>query len=185
MQTPKFSIVIIAKNETKTLPKCIESLRDFTSRGGEIILCDTGSTDGTPELARSLGCKVTEVGEKFITTLDEETANKLNERFVVEGETSIVQAGNRLFDFAAARNYATSLASNDMVCTLDADEEYSVLNIDEINKFVEDGFEQGEYQFIYAHDWMGNPAVQFIQSKLFDRRVVKWCGVVHEGGAGG
>ena len=180
METPKFSIVMIAKNEAKTLPKCIESLKEFQERGGEIILCDTGSTDGTPELARSLGCKVTEVGDKFITTLDEDFAECLNERFVMEGETNIVNAGNRLFDFAAARNYATSLATNDMVCTLDADEAYSVLNIDILNQLISDGWEQFEYQFVYAHDWMGNPAVQFVQSKFFDRRKVRWEGVVHE-----
>ena len=141
MIKPKFSIVLIAKNEAKTLPKCIASLKNFQDRGGEIVLCDTGSTDGTSELARSLGCKVEEVGEKFITVLDEEMADKLNKRFVVEGEEPIVKAGNRLFDFASARNYVTSLASNDFVFTMDADEVYTNLNIDKINHWIDEGYE--------------------------------------------
>lgn len=177
---PRFSIVMIAKQEAKTLPKCMASLKEFTDRGGEVILVDTGSTDGTADLARKLGCKVEEKGEAFITVIDEDLAQKINERFVVDGEKNLVEAGNRLFDFASARNYANSLASNNMICTLDADEAYTVFDIDAINKFVEDGFEQGEYQFIFAHDQYGNPAVQFIQSKMFDKRVVEWRGVVHE-----
>src|SRR3989337_2610755 len=99
MNAPKFSIAMIVKNETKTLPRCIDSLKDFMSRGGEVIVVDTGSTDGTAELARTLGCKVTEVGEKYITVLTDDVAQKMNEKFVVEGETPIVKGGNRLFDF--------------------------------------------------------------------------------------
>lgn len=179
-EKPKFSVVCIAKNEAKTIPKMMASLKDFMDRGGEVVLCDTGSTDGTPEIARSLGCTVTEVGEKFIKVLDEETAHKLNERFVVDGEEPIVKVGNRLFDFASARNYATSLAVNDMICTLDCDEAYSVFDIDKLNSLIDEGYQQFEYQFVYAHDFRGRPAVQFVQSKFFDRRVVKWTGVVHE-----
>lgn len=180
MNKPKFSIVLIAKNETRSLPKCIASLKDFTDRGGEVILCDTGSTDGTAEMARSLGCIVTEVGEKFITTIDEATATALNERFVVEGEEPLVKVGGRLFDFAAARNFATSLASNDMICTLDADEAYSVLDIDKINSLIDEGYDQFEYQFVFAHDGYGRPAIQFVQSKFFNRAKIKWTGIVHE-----
>ena len=180
MNTPKFSIVMIAKNEAKTLPKCIESLKDFISRKGEIILCDTGSTDGTAGLARSLGCTVTEVGSKFITIIDEETATNINKKFIVDGEEEILQAGNSLFDFAAARNYATSLAKNDMVCTLDADEAYSVFDIDKLNSLIDEGYQQFEYQFVYAHNSYGKPTIQFVQSKFFDRRVVSWSGIVHE-----
>ena len=180
LSPPKFSIVMIAKNEAKTLPRCINSLKDFISRNGEIILCDTGSTDGTADLARSLGCTVTEVGDKFITVLDEATANSYNKKFIIDDEKDIVQAGNKLFDFAAARNYATSLSKNNMVCTLDADEAYSVFDIDKLNSLIDEGYQQFEYQFIYAHDVYGKPSVQFIQSKFFDRRYVSWAGVVHE-----
>ena len=177
---PKFSIVMIAKNEEKTLPKCRASLDDFINQEGEVILVDTGSTDKTVEIARGYGFKVFEVGEKFIKIIDEETAKKINDRFIVGGEKNIVEEGNRLFDFAEARNYATSLASNDMICTLDADEAYSVLNIDKLNELIEAGAENFCYQFVFAHDQWGKPAVQFVQSKMFDRRKMQWTGIVHE-----
>jgi len=180
MNEPKFSIVCIAKNEAKTLPKMMASLKDFTDRGGEVVLVDTGSTDGTAKIARSLGCKVTEVGEKFIVTIDEPTAKVINQLFVFSGEKPIVEAGNRLFDFASARNFATSLALNEMICTMDADEAYTRLDIDKINFIIGQGFEQLEYQFVYAHDGYGKPMIQFVQSKFFDRRKVKWSGIVHE-----
>lgn len=180
MNEPRFSIVMIAKNEANTLPRLAESLNDFRSRNGEVILLDTGSTDGTAELGRSYGFSVTEVGEKFIKIIDADLAFKINDRFVVTGEKDIVEAGNRLFDFAAARNYATSLAKNDFIVTLDADEAYSTFNIDELDRLIGEGYEQFEYQFVYAHDAYGNAAVQFVQSKAFDRRKVSWSGVVHE-----
>jgi len=180
MYNMNFSIVLITKNEEKTLPRLMESLTDYRNKGGEIVICDTGSTDKTVEVAKYYGCKVEEVGEKFIKIIDEETAKKINERFVIDGEEPIVKAGNRLFDFASARNYVSSLASNDMICTLDADEAYTRFDIDKINELIEQGFEQFEYQFVYAHDVYGKPAIQFVQSKFFDRRKVKWEGVVHE-----
>jgi len=173
---PKFSIVCISKNEARTIPTLTKSLEEFISRGGELILVDTGSTDGTAELARSLGWKVEEVGEKFITVIDKALATAINLRF----NDTIVKDGNKLFDFASARNYATSLASNDMICSLDADEAYTTFNIDELNRLISEGYEQFEYQFVYAHDEFGNSSIQFVQSKFFDRRKVKWTNIVHE-----
>lgn len=175
-----FSIAIIAKNEVNTLPRLIASLKEFQSRHGEIILVDTGSTDGTPNLARSLGCKVIEAGDRFILNIDYDLADKINKQFVVDDETPIIKPNDKLFDFASARNFSASLAKNDMICTLDSDEAYTVFNLDKINEFIKQGYEQFEYNFIFAHDPFGRPAVEFMQSKFFDRRKVRWEGVVHE-----
>jgi glycosyltransferase involved in cell wall biosynthesis len=49
------SLCVIAKNEERNLPKCLDSVRDLTS---EMILVDTGSTDDTPDIASSYGAKV-------------------------------------------------------------------------------------------------------------------------------
>ena len=180
MTKPKFSIVVISKNEANTISKLTASLKEFQDRGGEMLLTDTGSTDGTVELARSLGWKVTEVGEKFITTIDKELVEQINNRFIVDGEEPIVKEGSRLFDFAAARNYALSLASNNMICSLDADEAYTKFDIDELNRLIDEGWEQFEYQFVYQHDQWGGAAIQFVQCKFFDRRKIQWTNIVHE-----
>lgn len=54
MLTPKISATIIALNEEKDLPRCLQSLK-FCD---EIILVDSGSTDKTAEIAKSYGAKV-------------------------------------------------------------------------------------------------------------------------------
>ena len=51
----KLSFCAIALNEEKSLPQCLLSVKDLVD---EIILLDTGSSDRTVEVARSLGAKV-------------------------------------------------------------------------------------------------------------------------------
>lgn len=53
----KLSFCIITKNEAHQIRDCLNSVRDLVN---EIILVDTGSTDGTPEVAKNLGAKVYE-----------------------------------------------------------------------------------------------------------------------------
>jgi len=63
--TPKFnwrgyaygsiSLCMIMKNEAKRLQRCLNSVRGLVN---DIIICDTGSTDGSVEIARQNGCKV-------------------------------------------------------------------------------------------------------------------------------
>ncbi len=49
------SLCIIAKNEAKNIRKCLQYIGGTVS---EILLLDTGSDDGTPEVARALGVDV-------------------------------------------------------------------------------------------------------------------------------
>ena len=177
--TPNFSIVLIVRNEEKCLPRMLDSLKEFQDRGGEIVICDTGSTDRTAEIARSYGCVVSEVGEKFITTLDGDIADKINKFFSV-GEGEIVKAGEKLFDFSSARNYAASLAKNDMISNQDADEMYSALDIDKVSAIISSGISQIEYNFVFSHDQFGKELIKFIQCKFYDRRKLRWTGLVHE-----
>jgi glycosyltransferase involved in cell wall biosynthesis len=48
------SVAIIAKNEAQNLPACLESIR-FAE---QIVVVDSGSTDGTAEIAGNFGCQV-------------------------------------------------------------------------------------------------------------------------------
>lgn len=50
----KISVVLIVKNEETMLARCLESVRD----ADEIIVCDTGSTDNTVEIAKKYTDKV-------------------------------------------------------------------------------------------------------------------------------
>lgn len=169
------SVVIITKNEAKTLPRLIASLRDFQKRG-EIIVVDTGSEDGTQQIAHDLNCRLFE--KSFTHTIDRSLADAINNSFPFD-EPDIVKEGDTYFDFASARNYAASLASHDMICSVDADEVVSA-NWDKIESFIREGVTQFEYNFIFAHDAQGNPAIAFTQSKFYDRRKLKWTGIVHE-----
>lgn len=179
MDTPIFSSVVIAKNEAKTLPKLAASLKEFMDAGGEVLVLDTGSTDGTADIARSLGCTVHEVGDQFRHDIDEESAHNINERFVVD-EAPIVKAGDHYFHFADARNMAASLAKNDMISMADADEAFTRLDVDGINALITAGKTQFEYNFIFSHNPDGSPSIQFTQSKFYDRRTMHWNNAVHE-----
>ena len=51
------SLCMIVKNEEKFLPQALASVKDYVD---EIVICDTGSTDRTIEIARSYGAIVIE-----------------------------------------------------------------------------------------------------------------------------
>jgi glycosyltransferase involved in cell wall biosynthesis len=65
------SIVMPCLNETRSLPHCIANARLALDRiarihglSGEIVIADNGSTDGSQDLARSLGARVIDVPAK-------------------------------------------------------------------------------------------------------------------------
>ena len=180
MNKPKFDIVAISRNEEKHIPKMMSSLKDFQERGGNVFILDTGSTDNTVEVARELGCIVHEVGDKFRMNIDKELAEKINEKFIVEGEAPVVKEGDSLFDFASARNHCVSFSQQDMICTMDCDEVFTKLDIDKINESIDKGYEQFEYEFVFSHDFLGNPVIKFRQSKFYNKTKTKWVGIIHE-----
>lgn len=178
---PLFSSVVIARNEAKCLPRLAASLQEFLKRGGCWIVVDTGSTDDTAEVAEQLGAKVTRVGDQFRRSIDGRTVEAVNKRFLVGGEPDILKTGGTFFDFASARNHAAALATCDYVSFADGDEAFTRLNIDAVDAQIRQGFGQFEYEFVFAHQADGvTPAVHFRQCKFYDRRALKWTGLIHE-----
>jgi tetratricopeptide (TPR) repeat protein len=55
MSEPKISLCLIAKNEARRLPRCLDSVKGAVD---EIVVVDTGSTDATKAVAQSYGAKV-------------------------------------------------------------------------------------------------------------------------------
>src|ERR1700709_219609 len=53
------SVILITLNEAHDIEACIASVRDFAD---EIVVVDSGSTDGTQALAARLGARVVETG---------------------------------------------------------------------------------------------------------------------------
>jgi glycosyltransferase involved in cell wall biosynthesis len=51
------SVIVITKNEAHDIRDCLESVRDWVQ---EIVVLDSGSTDGTQALCRELGARVSE-----------------------------------------------------------------------------------------------------------------------------
>lgn len=177
---PLFEICLIARNESKTLPRLVESLKEFAERGGKIHLLDTGSTDNTAQIARNFGIDVHEVGDKFKIKIDEKLAKEINERFIENNEANVVNAGDSMFDFASARNYIAEFANTDVIATPDCDEIYTKFDIDKINEAIKNGAEQLEYNFVFSHDDQGNPVIKFLHSKFYNRKKLKWEGIIHE-----
>ncbi|MEQ1564116.1 MAG: sulfotransferase [Myxococcota bacterium] len=55
MTDPSITLCMIVRDEAAFLPGCLESVAGLVR---QIVVVDTGSTDGTPELARGLGAEV-------------------------------------------------------------------------------------------------------------------------------
>jgi len=177
---PNFSVVLIARNEEKTLPRLLESLGEFRAREGEIVLVDTGSSDKTAEIARTSGCIVEEVGDRFQRVITQDEAFQMNLALDLD-DKAVVEPEDRLFDYSAARNYAATLAKTKFVFTPDCDEVLTMLNLDEINKVLEEpDADLLEYDFVFSHDAEGNELIKFMHSKFYDRTKFEWRGVIHE-----
>jgi hypothetical protein len=172
--SPGFSIVVIARNEAHTLPRLLGGLGEVLGRGGEVLVLDTGSADGTPDVARRRGARVVEAGDRFASELPADRAALIEHRFALHGEGPLVRPGMRVFDFAAAREHAGALAASDHVMQIDASEEVLVMDVDFLDGIVRAGTAaQIEYRLI-------SEGMSIYARRLYDRRRMRWVGRAHE-----
>jgi len=94
---PTICCCMIVKNEAQNLPLVIGSVKALVDR---VVVVDTGSDDGTPEVARELGAEV------------------------------YLHPWEGPFDFSAARNIAHGYASEDWILVMDGDDELEPSDVD-------------------------------------------------------
>lgn len=121
---PRLSIAMIVKDEAEHLPFCLASVAPLAP---QVVVADTGSTDGTPALAASLGAEVHEFtwAGDFSAARNESLRHcsapwilvlDADERIAAEDlpalEALVKEAPERAWRFTT-RNYTTNRALND------------------------------------------------------------------------
>ena len=121
------SVCIITKNEQENLTRCVETLLCYPV---EVVVLDTGSTDGTLDYLSNLQKKLRKLKQ---TDFSEGTGLVPEESF--SKEASLV-TGNFLWcdDFSAARNAAVAMASNEIILSIDSDEFLYDFSMEELEK---------------------------------------------------
>ncbi len=77
---PPLSVVILTKNERDRLPAALESV----AFAEDVVVADTGSTDGTQDVARLAGARVVSIGwEGFVASRNRALAEARHEWIVV------------------------------------------------------------------------------------------------------
>ncbi|MEO8360940.1 MAG: glycosyltransferase [Vicinamibacteria bacterium] len=168
----------IVRNEASRLPRLLESLAPFRERGGEVVVLDTGSEDGTPEVARAAGCRVFVEARRFRGRLTALQASRLNAAFMKGGEGPFLRAGQPLFNFGDARAHAASLAQNRFQFAVDGGDTVDAIDVDALDAVVHSGahsvghFETRTQSPIGWHIGM--------REYFSDQRVMKWHGRSHQ-----
>jgi len=172
---PAFSIVVVARNEARSLPHLLSSLWPFRERRGDLLVVDTGSQDETTELARDFGCRVVAAGDRFASSLTQAQAEKIVRRFSRGGEGPLATPGQRLFHFSRARNWAAAQAKHNLVWHLDGSDVVEALDFE----LVDGSIRRGEAGRVAYEMRLGE--LSFRTCRFSDRRFDRWEGRAHEG----
>lgn len=171
---PRFSIVVLTRDEAWALPHLLYSLEEFRERRGEVLVLDTGSTDATIAIARHHGCRVELVHDRFDTVLDGAEAAEIDRHFAKGEDAPLVTAGQRLFHFGDARQYAGLLSANRFVLQLDGSDVVPALDIDAFDRWIDSA---GVGCFEYDQRYGG---IALRIARFYDRTRYHWEGRVHE-----
>jgi glycosyltransferase involved in cell wall biosynthesis len=152
------SIVMPCLNEEESLGACIamaqEGLKEAGARG-EIVIADNGSTDGSQEIARSLGARVVDVPAKGYGAALMGGFEAARGRFIVMGDA------DGSYDFGHIEAFLERLRAGDEL----------VMG----NRF-EGGIEDGAMPFL--NRYLGNPVLSFVGRLLFPSAIGDFhCGL--------
>jgi len=153
----ELTILMPCLNEAETIGTCIEKAAGFLKRtgiSGEILIADNGSTDGSRQIAESLGARVVSIQQKGYGSA------LLGGIEVARGRYTIMGDADESYDFASLDGFVAKLrAGADLVMG---------------NRFK--GIAPGAMPFL--HRYLGNPVLSFV-GRLFFRIPVRdfHCGL--------
>lgn len=154
----ELSIVMPCLNEAKTLPICIEKAKSYFAESGisaEIVVADNGSTDGSVELASSLGARVVAVSERGYGSALRAGIAFAKGKFVIMGDADDSYDFSKLDGFVKELRAGTQLVMG--------------------NRF-KGGIEKGAMPFL--HQYLGNPVLSFIGRLFFPSNIGDFhCGL--------
>jgi glycosyltransferase involved in cell wall biosynthesis len=106
MQSVRFSVVIPLYNKAESVSRTLASITQQRLAPAEIIVIDDGSTDGSADKVMALNIP----------------------------HLTLVKQKNQ--GVSAARNYGVSLANNELIAFIDADDEWSPFYLEEMSKLI-------------------------------------------------
>jgi glycosyltransferase involved in cell wall biosynthesis len=152
------SILMPCLDEARTLPTCIAKARAYLARqnfAGEIIIADNGSSDGSREIAQSLGARVISVPQRGYGSALRAGIAAARGKFVVMGDS------DDSYDFSSLDPFLDRLeAGYDLVIG---------------NRF-EGGIKSGAMPLL--HRYFGNPVLSAIGRLLYRSSITDFhCGL--------
>jgi glycosyltransferase involved in cell wall biosynthesis len=152
------SILMPCLNEARTLGNCITKAKRYLARqnfSGEIVIADNGSTDGSQEIAESLGARVVRVSERGYGSALMAGIKAAMGKYVIMGDS------DDSYDFESLEVFVEQLeAGYDLVCG---------------NRFA-GGIKDGAMPPL--HRYFGNPLLTWIGRMLYKSPVNDfYCGL--------
>ncbi len=145
----EITILMPCLNEAETIGACIRKANQYLARDtatvGEVLVADNGSTDGSQNIARSLGARVVTVNQQGYGAALLAGINAARGRFIIMGDA------DDSYNFSALAPFEEGLRSGaDLVMG---------------NRF-KGGIAPGAMPFL--HRYLGNPVLSFV-GRLFFR----------------
>ena len=141
------SVVMPCLNEAETLAVCIHKALAFFKENaidGEVVIGDNGSTDGSQEIAESLGARVISIPNRGYGNALKGGFDNANGKYIIMGDA------DDSYDFSALSLFVAKLREgNDFVIG---------------NRF-KGGIKKGAMPFL--HRYLGNPVLSFLGRLFF------------------
>lgn len=144
---PPLSVCLIVKDEAAVIARCLGTVRE----ADDIVILDTGSTDGTAAAVRALGLPQARFIEGAYTWRD---------------------------DFSHARNASLDLARHEWALVIDADDVLEHDGIRDIQEAIQAAPERRTFDVLLRYE--NAPGTQFVYPKVLRRAVARFEGTIHE-----